>query len=211
MSTLAEPWMDDLEARLSTAAGRVTERLGARRRTRRVAGIALAIALVLGSVALAQTTSFRPIESFQGLLDAQREKTPADAIPSAVRRQFARARIYGLQIDETRLMGTFAAGDARLYAAATRAGKLCLVLVLQGRNGVLTCGGTLGPRVPLMAVMIEARPGTGPVFAGVARDDVRALVLTSGGKKRTVPVQNGAFFYAAAALTRIGTLALVYR
>jgi hypothetical protein len=203
--------MDDLETQLSAAAARFTERLATRRRSRRIVGIAAAIALVLGSAAIAQTTTFHPIGSFQGLLGAQRESTRADALPAAVRRKFARARIDGLQIDESRLMATFE-GDVRLYAVPTRvADKLCLLLVLNAQDGAMTCGGELGPRVPLKALIIVARPGAGPVLAGLARDDVQALMLHAGGVTHTVPVQNGAFFYRGAPLTGIGRFTPVFR
>ena len=61
----------------------------------------------------------------------------------------------------------------------------------------------------MIAVVTVARPGAGPVMAGLARDDVRAIVLTVGGVPLTVPVHDNAFLYRGAPFTGIARAATI--
>lgn len=201
MNALAEPWMDDLEAQVSATAARVTMRLGARRRSRRIAVLAAAATLVVGGAALAQTTPFHPLASFQNLVGAQRATTPADALPPALRKQFDRAIVGGVDLDTFRLMATF--DGNRIYAAPRKGGSLCLILALGKQGGVTACGPRLGPTIPLTAVLTRTHPGAGSVLAGLARDDVRSILITVGGVPRRISVRNNAFLYEAAPFTTI--------
>jgi hypothetical protein len=195
MSALAEPWMEALEAELDVAAERTTRLHRARRRGGRMGASALATVLLIGGVALAQTTPFHPLASFEGLLSAQRATTPGDAVPASVRMQFGRSHIAGLQIDQTRLMETFP-DNGRLYAAPTDKGLLCLVLIVSPGNGAgAACGPQLSARIPISAITFQADSGSRILIAVVARDDVKSVSFRMGGALRTVQVKGNAFWY----------------
>ena len=201
MSALAEPWMDELEARLGVAARRVSARLSARRRRRRLAATALAATLLVGGAALAETTPFHPLAAFQGIVGAQRGVRPDDRVPAAFRAQFAH-HIGGLELDQFRLMAKLP-GERRMSAAPGRGGTLCLIVTLSADSGVSACGPRLGPAVPLTATISTAHEGAGPILAGLARDDVRAILFTAGGVPLRIPVRNNAFFYEGRPFTGI--------
>lgn len=199
MSALAEPWMDDLETQLSAAAGRVSAQLRRRRRSRRVAGLAIAAVLLVGGGALAATTPFHPLASFEGLIGAQREGTAGDVLPADVRQSFAQSPIKeGVDLDQARLIATFPDG-ARVYAAPRDNGDLCFVYVEGGSGGgALSCGPNLSSSVPITFI-IETGVNHPTVVTGLVRDDVRAVSFEIGGELQTVPVKDNAFWYSDAA------------
>jgi hypothetical protein len=200
MTAHAEPWMGDLEDHLSVAATLVAGRLRKRRRSRQVAALAIAATLVVGGAALAQTTPFHPIASFQNLIGAQRATTPNDALPPALRKRFASMNVSGIHLDQFRLMARRPDGK-RIYAAPRDDGSLCLIVALGASGGAVGCGPKLGRTVPLTAIIATGFAGAGAVLAGLARDDVRAVVITAQGVPVRIPVSNNAFFYVGAPFT----------
>jgi hypothetical protein len=209
MSALGEAWMDDLEIQLSGAAARVCGQARARRRRRRIGGLAIAAVVLVGAGALAATTPFHPIASFHSLTGAQRVTHPGDAVEPALLRGLRGSPWSPVEAERARLLATFAGGE-RLYAAPGKGGLLCLILSLSpSEGGGSTCGAPLGPSVPLMALVTVAHAGAGPVMAGLARDDVRAIVLTVGGVPLTVPVHDNAFLYRGAPFTGIARSAVI--
>jgi hypothetical protein len=201
MSALAEPWMDDLETQLSAAAVRTTRRLGARRRSRRITGLAVAVALVAGSAALAQTTPFHPLASFQGLLGAQRATTGDDAIfpPLRATMQGRPGALYA--IDRARLMATMP-GGSRLWAFPGRAGTLCIMYrEAFDTQAVIACRPDLAHSVPIAPLTISGRDRA-TVVTGLARDDVRAVSFMLGGVTRTVAVRANTFWFSDPAAPR---------
>jgi hypothetical protein len=194
MSALTEPWMDDLDVQLSAAAVRVTTRLSARRRSRRIAGLAVAIALVLGTAALAETP-FHPIASFQGLVGAQRPTNAGDGIFPPVRAtmQGQPGALYA--IGQARLMAVLP-GGARLYAFPGRAGSLCLMYREPfDAAAVIGCRPDLAHSVPIAPFTLSGRDRA-TVVTGLARDDVRAISFTVGGATRTVAVHANTFWFS---------------
>jgi hypothetical protein len=190
MSTLAEPWMDDLEVELAVAATRTSARLGARRRTHRIAGVALAAILLLTGAAVAE--SLDPLGSFRDMLGAQREATPSDVLPADVRKVLERSNDVGpmhVAIDQARLLASLPDGS-QLYAVPSSGDDVCLVV----GNGGMACGPRVGPDVPIMW-LASSTTGQDTLVAGLARDDVRAVEITIGGKTETVPVRDNTFWY----------------
>jgi hypothetical protein len=196
MSASAEPWMDDLEAGLAVAAGRVSTRLRVRRRSRRIASVALAVTLVIGGGALAETTPFHPLAPFQGLLRAQRPLEPSDAIFPPLRGQFADRPAYAA-IDHARLVGTLP-GGSRLYAFPGRTGSLCL-MYREGfaSTGVILCRPSLTSSIPIAPLTSVGR-GRPTIVTGVARDDVVSISFRVRGVLQTVPVSDNVFWFSDA-------------
>ena len=189
MTALAEPWMENLETHVAAAATRVTARLRARRRSRRIATLAVTAILIVGGGALAETTPFHPIAAYRGLFGAQRAALPDDAIPSRVLEQLQHAHLAGVRLDQTRLVARFP-GDARLYAAPGRSG-LCFVY-LEVDTGGAVVGCRLGNLTSGMPISFLTGRG---LVTGLARDDVRSLSFTVAGVTRTVAVHHNAFWY----------------
>jgi hypothetical protein len=198
MSALAEPWMDDLEAQLSVAAGRASGGLRMRRRSRRIAALAIAAVLVVGGGALAETTPFHPLASFQGLLSAQRETNAGDVIFPPLRATMTGQPRAFYAIDRARLIATLP-GGSRLYAFPGRGGSLCLMYREPFEpQGVIECRPNLAQSIPITA-LTETGPNQATVVTGLARDDVRAVSFSIGGRTRTVPVHANAFWFRDAA------------
>ena len=188
MSTLAEPWMDDLEGRLAVAAGRVTTSRRAPRRARRAAAAALFAVLFVCGAALAE--SYNPLVAFQNLLGAQRAQTPGDMTPS-VRAMLEQADPKGalrLEIDQTRLLQVVP-DAASIYDVPTGDGNLCLF----SSGGGMACGPKLGSSVPIRW-MASSVSGQDTLVTGLARDDVRSVSITIGGETKTVAVRDNTFW-----------------
>jgi hypothetical protein len=195
MTALAEAWMDDLETHLSAAAGRVSGHLRARRRSRRTAALALAVVLLVGGGALAETTPFHPLASFQGLLGAQRETNAGDAIFPPLRASMTGQPGALYAIDHARLIATLP-GGSRLYVFPGRAGSLCVMYREAFESqGVIACRPNLAHSVAI-APLTESGPGRSTVVTGLARDDVRAVSFRVGGRMRTAVVQTNAFWFS---------------
>jgi hypothetical protein len=196
MSVLAEPWMDDLEEHVSAAATRVAERLRARGRSRRIAALAVAVILIVGSAALAETTPFHPIASFRGLFAAQRQTTPSDALRPVLLQQLRRFPVAGLKLDQTRLMATLP-GGGQLYAAPRTDGNLCLILAIgPDSEGATACGPPLGARIPI-TFLTTGGSNLPTLITGLARDDVRTVSFTAYGLTHVMRVRHNAFWYSA--------------
>ncbi len=194
MNALAEPWMEDLETHVAAAATRVTARLRARRRSRRIATLAVTAILIVGGGALAETTPFHPIAAYRGLFGAQRAALPDDAIPSRVLEQLQHAHLASVRLDQTRLVARFP-GDARLYAAPGRSGLCFVYLEVDTGGAVVGCRlGNLTSGMPI-SFLTERGAGHPTVVTGLARDDVRSLSFTVAGVTRTVAVHHNAFWY----------------
>ena len=197
MTALAEPWMDDLEAGLALAAGRVSTRLRARRRSARIAAAAVAATLLVGGAAIAETTPFHPLASFQGLLGAQHRVGPGDAIFPPLRGQYADQPSAFSAIGQARLMGTLP-GGSRLYAFPGRRGSLCM-MYREGFDptGVILCRPNLTSSIPIAPLTSVGR-GRATVVTGLARDDVRSISFRIRGVLETVPVTANVFWFSDA-------------
>jgi hypothetical protein len=200
MSTLAEPWMDDLERELSVAATRVSTRLRARRRSQRIAGVAIAAVLLLTGAAVAGSVG--ALGSFRDMLGAQRDATPADVLPADLRAYLVASNKAGpmhILIDEARLLAALPDGG-HLYAVPAAGDDLCLLTT----NGGMACGPRVGPDVPLIW-MAGGLTDQDTLVTGLARDDVRAVEITIGGKTETVPVTDNTFWYREASGSKVPT------
>jgi len=164
-----------------------------KRLRRSVASLALVAIPTLAGDALAGTAPFHPLPAFRELHTAQRAATAGDLMSPTVFGQLEYAQAAGVRPDRTRLVATFP-GHARLYAAASGAGKLCYVYV--ERNGSLVgCGPRLMPGMPIM-FLTEHGSGHPTLVAGLARDDVGSLSFRIGDAARTIPVRGNAFWYS---------------
>jgi hypothetical protein len=168
------------------------------RRTRERSWLTLAVALgfallIGGGVAFATR-----IGAFSGISAADRPQQAQDVLDPAVVAQLRADEAPGgdqigtRDIESARLVGSLPSGR-RVYVVSTSKGRLCVVVARLAES----CGNPLTQTEPLTFTVVDRDgPGGEPALAyGVARDGVKSVSFTVGGRHETVPVRGNWFAY----------------
>jgi hypothetical protein len=161
-------------------------------------GVALAIAVLVGG-GVAFATRIGP---FSGISAADHPPRAQDVLDPAVMAQLRADEAPGgdqigtRNIDSARLVGSLASGRL-VYVVTTSKGRLCVVVARLAES----CGNPLTQTEPLTFTIVDSDgPGGEPAVAyGVARDGVKSVSFTVGGRHETVPVRGNMFAYQAPA------------
>ena len=176
----------------------VTLRRTRARRRRWTLAVALGIAaLVGGGVAFATR-----IGPFSGISAAGHPQRAHDVLDPAVVAQLRADEAPGgdqigtRDIESARLVGSLPSGR-HVYVVTTSKGRLCVVVARLAES----CGYPLTQTEPLTFTSVDSDgPGGEPAVAyGVARDGVKSVSFTVGGRHETVPVRGNMFAYQAPA------------
>lgn len=176
------------------------------RRRRLVAYAILALALIVGGVALAG--SLNPLS---GIGVADHPRTPNDVLSPDVEAQLRSDRppsggvdqIGGRLTRSARFVGSLPSGK-RIYVVPTTKGRLCVVVAGLAES----CGNPLTQMAPVTFTTFFGHPGEPTYAYGVARDGVRAVSFNlssdddvtvpfsrSPGERVTVPVHDNLFAF----------------
>ena len=168
------------------------------RRTWLTLAVALGVALLIGG-GVAFATGIGP---FSGLSAADRPQRAQDVLDPAVVAQLRADEAPGgdqigtHDIRSARLVGTLPSGR-HVYVVTTSKGRLCVLLARLAES----CGDPLTQTEPVTFTVVDSDgPGGEPAVAyGVARDGVKSVSFTVGGRHETVPVRANMFAYQAPA------------
>jgi hypothetical protein len=172
-------------------------RTSARRRWLTLA-VALGFAVLVGG-GVAFATKIGP---FSGISAADRPQRAQDVLDPPVVAQLRADEAPGgdqigtRDIQSARLVGSLASGR-HVYVVTTSKGRLCVVVARLAES----CGNPLTQTEPLTFTVVDRDgPGGEPAVAyGVARDGVKSVSFTVGGRHETVPVRANMFAYQAPA------------
>ena len=167
-----------------------------RRRTWLTLAVALGLAVLIGG-GVAFATRIGP---FSGISAADRPQRAQDVLDPAVVAQLRADEAPGgdqigtHDIASARLVGTLPSGR-HVYVVTTSKGRLCVVVARLAES----CGNPLTQTEPLTFTIVDRDgPGGEPAVAyGVARDAVKSVSFTVGGRHETVPVRDNMFAYQA--------------
>jgi hypothetical protein len=163
----------------------------------------LTLAVVLGIAALVGGVAFATrIGPFSGISAADHPQRTQDALDPAVVAQLRADEAPGgdqigtRDIESARLVGSLPSGR-HVYVVTTSKGRLCVVVARLAES----CGDPLTQTEPLTFTIVDSDgPGGEPAVAyGVARDGVKSVSFTVGGRHETVPVRGNMFAYQAPA------------
>jgi hypothetical protein len=139
--------------------------------------------------------------AFDGISAAQHPPTAADRLDPAVAASLlVDDHGLGLEPDSARFVTELADG-IRIYAVATRDGKLCALAERlpnnDGKNDAwaTSCGSPLTQSEPSTATSFRPNEEGPAVTWGIALDGVTAVSFTAGGRAVTVPVRNNVWAY----------------
>lgn len=158
--------------------------------------VALGVALLIGG-GVAFATRIGP---FSGISSADRPQRAQDVLDPAVVAQLQADEAPGgdqigtHDIRSARLVGTLPSGR-HVYVVTTSKGRLCVVVARLAES----CGNPLTQREPVTFTVVDRDgPGGEPAVAyGVARNGVKSVSFTVGGRHETVPVRANMFAYQA--------------
>ena len=154
---------------------------------------------------------------FNGVRTAQRAKSGADVLPTAVLAQIkqmntqsAKASNAGfapwrLLPDTARVLGKAPDGST-LYGLTDTRGDLCTFGAASG-----SCGPPLSRSHPITMGMANASPTTGGTFivSGVAMDGVTSVSFTVWSKEVTVPIKHNVYLFKEPNTTAHGTRCVI--
>jgi hypothetical protein len=162
----------------------------------------LTLAVVLGlAVLVGGGVAFATrIGPFFGISAADRPQQAQDVLDPAVVAQLRADEAPGgdqigtRDIQSARLVGSLPSGR-RVYVVTTSKARLCVVVARLAES----CGNPLTQTEPLTFTVVDPDgPGGEPAVAyGVARDGVKSVSFTVGGRHETVPVRANMFAYQA--------------
>jgi hypothetical protein len=160
--------------------------------------VALGVALLIGG-GVAFATRIGP---FSGISAADHPQRAQDVLDPAVVAQLRADEAPGgdqigtRDIESARLVGRLASGR-NVYVVTTSKGRLCVLLARLAES----CGNPLTQTEPVTLTIVDRDgPGGEPAVAyGVARDGVKSVSFTIGGRRETVPVRGNMFAYQAPA------------
>jgi hypothetical protein len=163
--------------------------------------VALGLAVLVGG-GVAFATRAGP---FSGISAADRPQRAQDVLDAAVVAQLRADEAPGgdqigtHDIQSARLVGTLPSGR-HVYVVTTSKERLCVLVARLAES----CGNPLTQREPVTYTIVDADgPGGEPAVAyGVARDGVKSVSFTVGGRHETVPVRRNMFAYQAPAFVR---------
>jgi hypothetical protein len=179
----------------------VTLRRKRRRRTWLTLAVALGIAVLVGG-GIAFATRIGP---FSGISAADHPQRAQDVLDPAVVAQLRSDEVPGgdqvgtHDLQSARLVGSLPSGR-HVYVVTTSKGRLCVVVARLAES----CGNPLTQTEPLTFTVVDRDgPGGEPAVAyGVARDGVKSVSFTVGGRHETVPVRGNWFAYQPPAFVR---------
>lgn len=156
--------------------------------------VALAVALLIGG-GVAFATRIGP---FSGISAADRPQRAQDVLDPAIVAQLREDEAPGgdqigtHEIQSARLVGSLPSGR-HVYVVTTSKGRLCVVVARLAES----CGDPLTQTEPLTFTIVDRDgPGGEPAVAyGVAKDGVKSVSFTVGGRHEAVPVRDNMFAY----------------
>lgn len=164
------------------------------RRTWLTLAVALGVALLVGG-GVAFATRIGP---FSGISAADHSQRAQDVLDPAVVAELRADEAPGgdqvgtRDIQSARLVGSLPSGR-HVYVVTTSKARLCVVVARLAES----CGNPLTQTEPLTFTVVDSDgPGGEPAVAyGVARDGVKSVSFTVGGRHETVPVRSNMFAY----------------
>jgi hypothetical protein len=160
--------------------------------------VALGVALLIGG-GVAFATRIGP---FSGIAAADHSQRAQDVLDPAVVAQLQADEAPGddqigtHDLQSARLVGSLLSGR-HVYVVTTSKARLCVVLARLAES----CGYPLTQTEPVTFTIVDSDgPGGEPAVAyGVARDGVKSVSFTVGGRHETVSVRGNMFVYQAPA------------
>lgn len=158
--------------------------------------VALGVALLIGG-GVSFATRIGP---FSGISSTDHPQRAQDVLDPAVVAQLRADEAPGgdqigtRDIESARLVGSLPTGR-HVYVVTTSKGRLCVVVARLAES----CGNPLTQPEPLTFTIVDRDgPGGEPAVAyGVAKDGVKSVSFTVGGRHETVPVRANMFAYQA--------------
>jgi hypothetical protein len=160
--------------------------------------LTLVVALVLAVLVGGGVAFATRIGPFSGLSAADHPQRARDVLDPAVVAQLRADEAPGgdqigtRDIQSARLVGSLPSGR-HVYVVTTSKGRLCVVVARLAES----CGNPLAQTEPVTFTVVDRDgPGGEPAVAyGVARDGVKSVSFTIGGRHETVPVRANMFAY----------------
>ena len=172
----------------------VSLRRSRRRRMWLMLAVALGLVVLVGG-GVAFATRIGP---FSGISAADHPQRTQDVLNPAVVAQLRTDEAPGgdqigtHDLRSARLVGSLPSGR-RVYVVTTSKGRLCVVVARLAES----CGNPLAQTEPVTVTIVDSDgPGGEPAVAyGVARDGVKSISFTVGGRRESVTVRNNMFAY----------------
>jgi hypothetical protein len=179
----------------------VTLRRTRGRRTWLTLAVALGVALLVGG-GVAFATRIGPFSGISAADHPQRaQDVPDPAVVAQLRSDEAPGgdQVGTHDLQSARLVGSLPSGR-HVYVVTTSRERLCVVVARLAES----CGYPLTQMEPLTFTVVDSDgPGGEPAVAyGVARDGVKSVSFTVGGRRETVPVRDNMFAYQPPAFVR---------
>jgi hypothetical protein len=160
--------------------------------------LTLAIALGLAALVGGGVAFATRIGPFSGISAADHPRRTQDVLDPAVVAQLRADEAPGgdqigtRDVTSARLVGSLPSGR-HVYVVTTSKGRLCVVVARLAES----CGSPLTQTEPVTFTVVDRDgPGGEPAVAyGVARDGVKSVSFTVGGRRETVPVRANMFAY----------------
>jgi hypothetical protein len=167
------------------------------RRTWLTLAVALGVALLIGG-GVAFATRIGPFSGIAADHPQRAHDVPDPAVVAQLRADEAPGgdQIGTHDLQSARLVGSLPSGR-HVYVVTTSKGRLCVVVARLAES----CGNPLTQSEPVTFTIVDSDGSGGePAVAyGVARDGVKSVSFTVGGRHETVPVRGNMFAYQAPA------------